>query len=131
MQQRCIMKNQIHTEHLTADRLGIAASLLCSIHCILPSLLIPFGFLGWIGSFHHWGYHAAFLSLAIVTAYYAFNKGYKRHHRKEVLFLAITGLLLFVTGMFLGGQMEFVLAGSGGIVLALAHVWNSRLLITG
>ena len=123
------MEKELHHETFTADRIGIAASLLCSIHCVLPSLLIPFGFLGWLGSFHHWGYHAAFLTLALVTAYYAFSKGFKRHRNNNVVILASAGIIFFIVGMIMGSTMEYILAGSGGIILTIAHVWNSRLLI--
>lgn len=85
---------------LDADRLGVAASVLCAIHCaIAPILLIALPTFGriWAHPASHWGMALLVVPIAAVMAI----RGFRQHRRKWVLGFAAIGILLVIVGGFL------------------------------
>jgi CDP-diglyceride synthetase len=115
------------------DRIGISASILCAIHCVLTPLLvilIPFAgnFLAgaWI--------HVAIAVVIFPVAIWALWNGYRRHRHPRILIAGGIGLLFMAAGMFFEGathssresalQTLFMIAA--GLTLASAHYFNLR-----
>jgi hypothetical protein len=111
------------------DKWGIVLSTACIIHCfavvILP-LMLPavemFVHSPWV--------HRVFAVLVITTTPLAFIPGYRRHGLPHVLFSAVAGLVLILSGVFLDGRINEVLSHGvsilGSILLVSAHILNIR-----
>jgi len=112
------------------DRLAVALSGLCLLHCLALTLatvaapaVVGLGFDGgWT--------HVAMLALVIPLSAIALPRGYREHRRNPVLWLGGAGLTLLVLGATLGHHVygpaaDTVLTMSGAVVLGLAHVMNA------
>lgn len=115
----------------TADRLGVAASTLCAVHCALlplllglaPALGLKFG--GWVD------FDQAFVVFASLLAATTLTLGYRRHRIFRAWVLLLPGLALVWLGSFTAlhdhtlGHLGVMVAG--GLLLAAAHLANLRL----
>jgi hypothetical protein len=116
----------------TLDTLGVAASSLCLVHCLLMPLVILMLPALSASIVHNEATHyllAVFVTIFCLTAVVP---GYLRHSRKEVLFLMLVGLSLvlfatFVAGPVLGESWEVPLISVGNLLVVGAHVFNRRL----
>jgi hypothetical protein len=114
-----------------ADRLGFAASFLCAVHCALtplalalaPALGLKLG--GWIDL------DQAFVVFATLLGATTLTLGWRRHRVFRAWALLLPGLALVWLGAFsplhdhsLG---HAAIMGSGGLLLAGAHLLNLRL----
>ncbi len=115
------------------DRIGISASLLCAIHCVLTPvlvILIPLAgnFLSapWV--------HIAIAVVIFPVAVWALWSGYRRHRHRRILITGGVGLVLMATGMTLENAdpssrafaLQTILLISAGLTLAAAHFFNLR-----
>lgn len=83
-----------------ADRLGIAASVLCAIHCAAaPILLIFMPVFGeiWAHPASHWGMALFVIPIAAIMTI----RGFQKHQRKWVLGSAAIGIIFVTVGAFL------------------------------
>lgn len=109
------------------DRLGIAFSSACVVHCIFVAF-IPLIFPA-LAYFTHldWVHGAVAISL-LVTTPMAFYPGFKKHGLTWILSLASLGILIILAGMFLEDRTSEILSHSisilGSLLLVLAHVKN-------
>lgn len=108
------------------DRLGISASFLCILHCLLtPILVIAMPFLE--QTFLHEGFHIAMVSIVVPVAIWALWNGYKMHRKKNVLLIGGIGLLFVSLAMTIGRvnfKIEAILMSIAGSLLAYAHWIN-------
>ncbi len=111
------------------DRLGIAASALCLVHCLLfpvvaaalPTLGLSFA-----------GEDAVDMALGVFIAsiaVLAFVPGYRRHRRGSVPALAAVGLILLALGVTAEAVWAYEIVGSvstvsGSLMLIAAHMLN-------
>lgn len=82
------------------DRLGIAGSLACAIHCLIAPflmLLIPALGTAWSHPSVHWALAGLVLPLALTVIY----RGYRVHRRRSALVAAVLGSALLITGLLL------------------------------
>ncbi|YCM42761.1 MerC domain-containing protein [Verrucomicrobiaceae bacterium 227] len=83
-----------------ADRVGIAASILCAIHCgIAPILLLALPNLGRV-----WAHPASHLLVAIFVvplAVFSIRNGYRAHQKRWILIAASIGILFVLIGAIL------------------------------
>ena len=115
----------------SADRVGVAASTVCAVHCALlplllgiaPALGLKVG--GWVD------FDQAFVVFASLLAATTLSLGYRRHRTFQAWALMLPGLALVWLGSFtslhdhtLGHRVVMVI---GGLLLAAAHVANLRL----
>lgn len=80
-----------------ADRVGVLASVLCAIHCLVtPPLLLLMPAFGrfWSHPASHWGMALVVVPLAIFTM----ARGYRTHRRKRVLVAGSLGAILILAG---------------------------------
>lgn len=106
------------------DRIGMAISGLCAVHCLVLPLALPF--LGTLAAFIHseWT-HAIFAMLIVPTVIYTSWRGYKHHGKQEVVWLLSIGALAVLVALVAGEQ------GAGEHVEMAVTTLGSALLITG
>lgn len=108
------------------DRLGVALSALCLIHCVSGVVLV--GLLGIGGGVlldprvHEYG-----LAAAIAIGALGLGFGLARHGRREPLVMGCLGLVLMAAGLVVPhGLPEMAMTVPGVILLAFAHIRNLR-----
>lgn len=115
------------------DNLGIAASVICLIHCMaMPFILalLPFMGLSFLDTEEaHWVLATLIIGFALVAIFPA----YLKHKRPGILSAMIVGMLLVVFGAFfaehtLGHAYEMPLLVVGNLILVATH-WRNRSLI--
>lgn len=82
------------------DRLGIAASAACVLHCLATPfllLLVPVMGAWWSHPTAHWGLAVLVLPLAVGVVF----RGYRRHRRVSALVAVAVGVVLIVAGLVL------------------------------
>lgn len=117
-------------EHSFWDKVGIAVSSVCFLHCLLtPFWALSLPFIS--SSFHHPLFHIVIALMVLPVGIYAFWQGYREHHQKRVLFLGIPGLVIVAGVAFvphdwihLVGHIQVNVVGS--LLLIAAHILNRR-----
>ena len=147
--------NKVLSKDYISDKLSICLSLCCILHCIaLPIfiLLIPRITSLWINDEN---VHIVLVLLAIPISLFAMGKSLRVHHNYKCIALAIIGLLLLVSAIFmhdlgfdgdhahseqahsdgdghndehsgLGEKLEIFFTVLGGLALLSAHYLNIR-----
>jgi hypothetical protein len=108
------------------DRVGIALSSLCVIHCLAGIVLVgALGLGGEVLFAPTW--HRAGLALAIVIGALTIGLGVMRHGKLAPLAVASVGLAFMGAGLFVShGAAEASLTVPGVILVAIAHLLNLR-----
>ncbi len=116
------------------DRLGIAASALCMVHCIaLPvafALLPAMAAYDGISDYTHVLFGVALVAISL----FSFFPGYRLHRAAGVPAFAAAGLALVLAGAFGGHALagesgETVLTVAGSALLIAAHLRNRALCV--
>ncbi|MFK8137934.1 MAG: MerC domain-containing protein [Bdellovibrionales bacterium] len=120
--------------HLASDRVGIALSIVCMIHCLatpLLMLIVPTLF----QVTNHGLFHQIMLVLVVPVAIKAFYGSYKVHNNSKLLFAGFAGVGLLFLGVIipellhhseLGERIELSLTVLGGITLSVSHYINIK-----
>lgn len=111
------------------DRIGIALSGLCMVHCLFLPMLIPF--LTMLSTFAESELTHLVLALLIVpTVVFAAWRGYALHGKSVVVWLLLSGTLAVVIAMFAGEQFSNEPLEAGittlGSVLMIAGHWQNH-----
>lgn len=116
--------------HRFWDKLGISVSFICLLHCILlpfVAMLTP-ALQSYFGDHDHT--HIVMAIIIWPTALLAFVPAYKHHRKKWIPALAILGLLLITSSLFIHDHnqkqayMELALSIIGSLILVYAHYQN-------
>lgn len=118
----------LNTAKNLLDKIGIAVTSLCAIHCLLLPFLLPV--LPLVGasfiadeSFEH-----SILIATMVMGFFALYSGYKRYHQKVYPFtLLFTGGLIYWQKDLLGTEFEPFVVMLGATLVVAAHVINMKL----
>ena len=110
------------------DRIGITATSLCALHCILLPILLPA--LPLMGlSFladHEW--EKVFMILTGVLGTYALFSGFKRYHRKLYpLYILFIGMGIYSLRHEFSAQAEPYIIVLGATLIVIAHLINLKL----
>lgn len=124
-------RGAIHVHRPVADRVGIFASVLCLIHCLLLPVLVPLLPLvaGVAGTE---SVHEGLLVLLTLCAILAFVPGVRAHRAYSIVAFGGLGVLLLAGGVLahdwpaLAG-LDTPLTVVGGLMLVTTHFFNSRL----
>jgi hypothetical protein len=114
------------------DRIAVALSGICVLHCLLtPVLIVSFPILA-ATSMADDAFHQVLLWLVLPASLLALSLGCFRHKDRAVLTLGLAGLsLIMVTAMVghdsFGETGERIATVIGGVTLALGHLRNHRL----
>lgn len=121
------------TEAFTADRLGMLASTLCIVHCVLTPLLLSFS-----AVFAHLlpSEEKTHRSLAVVVATIgaiSLLYGYRKHRRRSIPFLMATGFAFILAGAWWGDRLpshwvEVTVTVVGSGFMIAAHRNESHIL---
>lgn len=115
----------------SVDGWAALLSSLCLVHCLaLPvgAALLPA--LAGLGDGHSQLTHWLLLGLAMPFSLAALWHGWRRHHVRRWAVLALGGLALMAAGASIHGWAEQALTVGGGLLVAMAHWRNWRLLRT-
>lgn len=123
------MNNDNQSLSLRADRLGIAASALCFVHCVLTPVVLSMSAV--------WAHylpseekvHRVLAVMLAAIGGFAILKGYRRHRRVRVVLLMSGGLSSVFFGAYWGdrlpshiAEIAVTMAGSGQLIAA--HLMN-------
>lgn len=115
------------------DKLAIALSSLCVIHCLAtPLLLIILPSFGALFADSHELFHQIILFFVLPVGLAALAAGYRHHHKSTVLGSGLTGLaILFVTALYghdyLGEIGETGATIVASVIIVYAHLRNYQL----
>ena len=112
----------------TADRIGVALSFGCLIHCIVMPFLIPLlPLLGFMADERIHGFLAVTL---FAIAGFSFIRGYRFHRKVSIVVMGLSGVCLLFAGASLPESApawgEAGLTSAGGMLLISAHILNIR-----
>jgi hypothetical protein len=114
------------------DKMGICVSGLCLVHClIMPIILLSFPVV--FSDFEHSDHdiHFLFGILVLISATLAVYPHCRKSGRKDILGLAVAGVLLILGGFTIGHEIsetvEHGLTVIGSILLVIAHYKNIRI----
>jgi hypothetical protein len=109
------------------DRIGIAFSSACVIHCIMVAFL-PL-FFPMINEYAHSSWiHVVVATIILFTSPLAFVPGYRKHGITWILGTALMGLMLVFMGILLedkvSDQVSHGISICGSLLLVFAHAKN-------
>lgn len=112
------------------DVAGMAASVVCLLHCIaMPLVIFAFPMLGLAHVHDH--FHDTLVAAITLPVLLALVPGYLRHRDRTTLAVGMAGLAMFLVAVFVvsprfGEVAEAVLAVVSGFMLLYAHLRNRR-----
>lgn len=112
------------------DFAGMAASVLCLLHCIaMPLVIFAFPMLGLAHVHDH--FHDTLVAAITLPVLLALVPGYLRHRDRATLLVGCAGLAAFLLAVFVvsplfGEVAEAALAIASGVMLLYAHLRNRR-----
>ncbi|WP_444944261.1 MerC family mercury resistance protein [Microbulbifer sp. ZKSA006] len=111
------------------DTLGILASGLCLLHCLLTPLLPVLGGVGILGALQEDQFlHLLLLIPVVILALTSFPASCLRHQRYAVMIVGFSGALLLVGALYVEGIWELIASILGAGLLIVAHWVNQRLI---
>lgn len=109
------------------DWVGIVATALCALHCLMLPLLLPILALGGLGVIADPVFEHAVLAATALLAAVVLWHGYRRHHGRALpLVLAAIGVLLYAVRMQFGTAVEPLVLSLGAGCVVGAHLLNLR-----
>lgn len=117
------MKIQKITQQL--DGMGMFASTLCAIHCILVPLLLNTLPLWGIGFLANKWVEVIMIIVSLFLGSLSLGVNYFNHLKKIPIFLLLVGFGLIALGRFNGNDnLETIFVPLGGFTIAIAHFTN-------
>jgi len=110
------------------DKVGIAVTSLCAIHCILLPVLLPLLPLAGLTVAHNHAFERLVLLFTMVLGFVTLFAGFHRYHRKLYPFYSLfLGGFIYWQKDLLGPDYEHIVLIIGASFVVLAHVLNLRL----
>ena len=123
------MNNERPALSMRADGLGIVASALCFVHCILTPVVLSLSavWAHYLPSEER--FHRVLAVMVAAIGCFAIVSGYRKHRRRRVLFLMSTGLSFIFAGAYLGDRLpshiaEIAVTLTGSSLMITAHLVN-------
>lgn len=112
----------------TLDKVGIAITSLCAIHCIMLPVLLPLLPLMGLSAVHNHAFERIILLITMVLGFVTLFAGFHRYHRKLYPFYSLfLGGFIYWQKDALGPEYEHFVLIVGASFVVLAHVLNLRL----
>jgi hypothetical protein len=119
---------QITNDKTLLDRLGIWASSLCALHCLLLPILIPLLPLVGASFFAQGWFERSILSLSMLVGFWALFSGFYRYHRQLYpLYSLFLGGIIYWNKDIFGSSYEPFTIAIGALLIVGAHVVNLKL----
>lgn len=109
------------------DRIGIAATTICAIHCLMLPLLVPLATATGLSLLVSATAERLVLASTLLFACVVLVNGCRHHHNRLPLALAGLGGVLYALKGSLGHEVEPLFVVSGACLIVGAHLWNLRL----
>ncbi len=125
---QAFFRMSVNSSNNFLDRMGIWASSLCALHCLLLPIMIPL--IPYIGaSFvaQDW-FERSILTISMVIGFWALLSGFYRYHRQiyPIYSLVLGGLIYWNKDMFGEAYEPFTIA-VGALLIIAAHIINFKL----
>lgn len=110
------------------DRIGITATSLCALHCILLPVLLPtLSLMGFTFLADHTWEHVFLIFTAILGSVAIFS-GFKRYHRKIYPFIILfLGVIIYWIKHDFSESLEVYFIVVGAALIIAAHIINLKL----
>ena len=124
------MDRSAKTNSGTVDRVAIALSGLCLVHCLLlPFVVVLTPFLGSLSEDH---LHLQMLFVVVPVSLFALALGFRRHRQRAIVAWGMIGLAFLFAGATIGHHYFGIVADqlltvAGSVTLAITHYRNSLL----
>jgi hypothetical protein len=114
------------------DYVGISASTLCAIHCLVFPFLVMLGSVSGLGMAYNHKYENVIIIASAIIGFTSLVPSYLNHHRRlNAITAFLVGFSLIIFGRFnVPVFLETVLTTLGASVVALSHLINLRLCRT-
>ena len=110
------------------DKLGITATSLCALHCILLPIILPMLPLLGLSFLADHGWEHVFLLITAAMGTIALFSGFHRYHKKLYPFYSLAlGGLIYAFKDVLGAEYEPAIITIGASLIVLAHIMNIKL----
>lgn len=117
---------------LLSDKLAIALSSICVVHCLFfPLIIVLVPSLSAVLNVDHDVFHKGLLYIVVPLGLFALFLGYRRHKNSTVLWIGLSALFALSTismlgHKVLGEQLEVILTVITASILAYAHFRNFK-----
>lgn len=110
------------------DKIGIAVTSLCAIHCLLLPFLLPLLPMFGAEFLANELYEDILLISTMILGSFALYSGYKRYHNRLYPFVMLyVGGIIYWQKHFHGETLEPVIIAVGAGLVVLAHIVNMKL----
>ena len=110
------------------DRIGITATSICALHCILLPIILPALPLLGLGFLADHFYEHVFLVITAIIGSIAMLSGFKRYHRKLYPFyLLALGIIIYWQKHDFDPSVQPYFIIVGALLIVVAHFINLRL----
>lgn len=118
---------------VSVDALGIVASVICLVHCLVLPVVIVFAPALGAEGLHEDSTHYFLAAFVTMFCLLGIVPGYLRHSNRKVLLTMISGLSLVLFATFachslLGELWEIPLITVGNLLVVSAHISNRKLV---
>ena len=110
------------------DLLGFSVSFLCAIHCLLIPIFLAAGVFSSDSLFSHELVEYIIIPASLLIAGWALFKAFQKHNNIRPLLIALSGFLIILASYLIDNSFFHYLIGMGGLLIAIAHFYNWRLL---
>jgi multisubunit Na+/H+ antiporter MnhG subunit len=112
---------------LNWDKMGIATSIICAIHCaLLPAITATLPVFG-IDIVHNAFFEWSMIGLAFFVGVYSLYHGFIKHHRNYVpVYIFAAGFIFLVLKQFFK-EYEYLFLTIAVLLIIAAHYYNYRL----
>ncbi len=110
------------------DKLAIACSSACMIHCLLLPIVIGFSTVGFFGVWltEEWVHQLMLLPVMLLAAL-SLPGAYNKHKNQWPLLLGGLGVSVLLSAFLVAESLETILTVLGSCLLIIAHLWNRNL----
>jgi len=114
------------------DKVGISASIMCAVHCLLMPVLLPFIALSHLKIISEPFFENGMITFAVLVASFALTRGYCSQHKQVLPFyFYAAGMTFVLLGKFLIAEdLEALLVPIGAFFFAVSHSVNLLLCKT-
>jgi hypothetical protein len=114
------------------DYVGLSASTLCAVHCMVFPFLVMLGSISGLGMVYNHKYENIIIAASAIIGFTSLVPSYFNHHRRPNAIAAfLAGFSLIILGRLnVPMLLETVLTTLGASIVAFAHLTNLRLCKT-
>ena len=115
-------------QFISLDKIGMCASAVCAVHCLLIPFFLIFGLEGMLWWIDNEWVELLIISITVSVGSVSFILGYRKHRQHFVPVLFVAGLLLIVNGEAVSQEwLGATLSILGAVILIYAHFNNLQL----